>query len=353
MKKGLLYLVIGVLVVSLAFAGCGQSAKPAATDTQAETNVQETTKAATEETTQAQNSSGSDASGKTYRIGIVHADISTPVFAYMEKMFAYHAPSHNVEVIQFDGKGDTATQVQQLQDCITQGFDGVILDPVDPAGVVPACKKIMEAGIPLATFSSDLPKENEADRTFCVTADDYQAGVIAGQEFLEAFPNGGSIVEVGGFAGYDAQIKRHNGFRDTIEGSNLVVLDFQTCPTGWDANEAMDQMQNFIVKYGDKIQGVYCHWDGGLTGCFQAMKAANMDPIPLYTLGIDGNQDGFNNVRSGLQDISLMQNFDLMTNVCLELMVKVLNGETVPSSTMPPWELITLETIDNYNAPEW
>lgn len=350
MKKRLLVLVVGILIVSLAFAGCAQNPTPAATDAPAVTDAP----AATEATTQSDTESPSaDASGKTYKVAVCNADISTPVFAFMEKMFALHAPEHNIEVTQFDGKGDTAIQVQQLQDCITQGFDGIIIDPVDPAGVVPACKKVMEAGIPLATFSSDLPKENEADRTFCVTADDYQAGVIAGQKFMEAFPDGASIVEVGGMAGYDAQIKRHNGFRDTIEGSNINVLDFQTCPTGWDANEAMDQMQNFIVKYGDQIQGVYCHWDGGLTGCFQALNAANMDAAALYTLGIDGNQDGFKNVGSGIQDISLMQNFDKMTNECMALMVKVLEGETVPSSTMPPWDLVTSDTIDSFTAPEW
>ena len=112
-------------------------------------------------------------------------------------------------------------------------------------------------------------------------------------------------------------------------------------------------MQNFIVKYGDKIQGVYCHWDGGLTGCFQALKAANMDGASLFTLGIDGNQDGFENVGSGLQDISLMQNFDTMTNVALQLMVKVLQGEEVPSTTMPAWDIVTADTIANFTAPEW
>ena len=346
MKKRSLVLVAGILILSLVFTGCAaQTTTPVDTSSTAVTAApvaQDSTETASTET-----------SSKMYKVAVINADISTPVFAFMEKMFALHAPENNIEVVQFDGRGDTATQVQQLLDCITQGFDGVIIDPVDPAGVVPACKKVMEAGIPLATFSSDLPKENEADRTFCVTADDYQAGVIAAQSFMEHFPDGTSIVEVGGMAGYDAQIKRHNGFRDTIEGSNINVLDFQTCPTAWDANEAMDQMQNFIVKYGDQIQGIYCHWDGGLTGCFKALEAANMDATALFTLGIDGNQDGFQNVGSGLQDISLMQNFDTMTNACLALMAQAIQGQTVPSTTMPPWDIVTSETINTFTAPEW
>jgi ABC-type sugar transport system substrate-binding protein len=349
MKKRFLILAVSIIcVVSLVFTGCAQQASPS-NDT---TKAPETTEAAetTEGDADQTSASGSD---KMYNVAVCNADIATPVFAFMEKMFALNAPGNNMTVTQFDGKGNTATQAQQLEDCITQGFDAIILDPVDPAGLVPACKKVMAAGIPLATFSSDLPAENEADRTFCVTADDYQAGVIAAQEFMKAFPDGASIVEVGGMAGYDAQIKRHNGFRDTIEGSNITVLDFQTCPTGWDANEAMDMMQNFIVKYGDEIEGIYCHWDGGLTGCFQALNAAKMDPVPLFTLGIDGNQDGFKNVGEGLQDISLMQNFELMTNVCQQLMVEVLEGGTVESSTMPPWGIVTSESIDTFTAPEW
>lgn len=352
MKKKVISLItVGVMLVAL-LAGCatGTSTTTAATTAAAATTTAAAATTAAGATTAA--AATTAGSGKIWNVAVCNADISTPVFAFMEKMFASHAAENNMKVTQFDGKGDTATQVQQVESAIAQGFDAIILDPVDPNGLAPACKKAIAAGIPIATFSSDLPAANEADRTFCVTADDYQAGVIAGEAFMKQFPDGATIVEVGGMAGYDAAIKRHDGFRKTIEGSNIKVLDYQTC-TAWDANQAMNIMQDFIVKYGDQIQGVYCHWDGGLTGCVTAMTAAKIDATKIFSVAVDGNKDGFKNVTEGVQALSIMQNFDKMTNICEQNLVKVLNGEKVDSTTMPAWDFVTKDTISTLTAPEW
>lgn len=45
-------------------------------------------------------------------------------------------------------------------------------------------------------------------------------------------------------------------------------------------------MEDFIVKYGDKIDAVFCHWDNGATGVINALENANMDGV--YIVAVDG-----------------------------------------------------------------
>jgi ribose transport system substrate-binding protein len=56
----------------------------------------------------------------------------------------------------------------------------------------------------------------------------------------------------------------------------------------------MNIMDDFIVKYGDQIQGVFCHWDNGATGVIGALKNANMTDV--FVVGVDGCRAGFDQV---------------------------------------------------------
>jgi len=286
------------------------------------------------------------------KVAFLNQDAANPSCAFMAKMFTQHAPTFNMELTCFDGKSDPQTQANQFNDCISQEYDVIIIAPNDPNSVVPSAMQAQKAGIAVVLFASDLPEEGQAFRNFYVGADDYAGGATAAQSFIDQFPDGANIVEIGGQSGHGATNKRHDGFMSVIEGSNINILDYQDCEQ-WDANDAMDIMQNLIVKHGDAIDGFFCHWDGGLSGCVQALKDAGIDPASKYSIGIDGNRDGFNNVREGVQAVSIMQNFDVLTYTALELTDKLLAGEEVPEINMPQWGIVTAESIDTFTEPEW
>ena len=357
MKKAIVTLALVMLCCMLVFTACA-SQTPAPSQSAAESSAAAPSSAAASSAAAPSSAAASSAAAssapaaKTYKVAFCGPDAATPSVAFMYKMFVKHAPEFNMEVTFFDGKADPATQAQEIKDCITQGYDSIIIAPNDPNGVVPAVMEAKNAKIAVSLFASDLPAESQQYRDFYVGADDEAGGVAAAQAFMKQFPNGANIVEIGGQSGHGATIKRHDGFTKTIEGSNIKVLASQDC-SKWDANDAMNIMQDFIVKYGDKIQGVFCHWDGGLSGCIKAMTAANMDPTKLFSVGIDGNKDGFNNVKEGTCAVSIMQNFDTMTQSALKLTSQVLQGQKVDSINMAKWDLITKDTINSLTAPEW
>jgi len=279
-------------------------------------------------------------------------DMANESQAFASRMFERHGPNQGFNITVMDNKADPTLDAQSMNTAVAQGAKVIFTMPNDPIAIVPSLMAAQEAGVVLIAFGSDVSEENQKFRDSYIGSNDFLAGQVAGDYFKEHFPNGANIVEIGGQAGHDAAVKRHEGFAEAIAGSSINVLDYQAC-SAWSANDAMNIMQDFIVKFGDQIEGIFCHWDNGFTGVIQAIEAAGLSTDDFFSIAIDGNRAGFDQVRAGQQKVSLMQDFEAMAITAMELANKVMAGETVQSVNYAEWVIITLDTIDDYQYPEW
>jgi len=272
--------------------------------------------------------------------------------AFSAKQFLKYGSEYGFDMYTFDAKGDTQSESQIVTNCIAQRFKVIFLNPNDINAIVPSLMKAKQAGIIVGMFSSDLAPANQKFRDFYAGVNDTMAGQQAAAAFIKQFPNGAKIVEIGGQAGHDAQIKRHDGFNAAIKGSKIQVIDYKAC-TQWSTSEALTIMENMIVKYGKEIQGVFCHWDNGATGVIQAAKAAGMNN--LFIVGVDGNRAGYVQVESGEQSVSIAQDFTVMANKDLELAKAVVAGKKVEPINFVPLTVVNkaLITSGGFDMPEW
>jgi ribose transport system substrate-binding protein len=86
-----------------------------------------------------------------------------------------------------DFPGQVDTIVQQ----ISKKPAGMLVAAFDP-GVVPAINEAIAAGIPVGTFESDVPKDN--DRYFFVGVNAFNAGHAMGPELIKAIGESGEII---------------------------------------------------------------------------------------------------------------------------------------------------------------
>ena len=338
MKKRALSLFLVLLLAAMMFAGCATSSAP------------EEAAPAEEAVTEEAPAEEVEAEAEMWNIVDIAQSMSNESQSFAAKMYEKHAAEYGVNLTVMDAKADPATEAQLVTTAIAQGADAIIVNPNDISGIVPSLMAAKEAGLVVCLFSSDLAPENQQYRDFYCGANDLQAGLAAAETFIKQFPDGANIVEIGGQSGHDAQIKRHDGFVQGLEGSNINLMETQNC-AAWATNDAMDIMQDFIVKYGDQIDGIFCHWDNGATGIIQACTNANVD-IP-FLVGVDGCRAGFDQVAAGTQAVSLAQNFETMAMTTLDLATKVLSGETVEEINYIAWETVSPETIDSLTYPEW
>jgi ABC-type sugar transport system substrate-binding protein len=272
--------------------------------------------------------------------------------AFSAKQFLKYGAEYGFDMYTYDAKGDTQAESQLVTNCIAQRFKVIFLNPNDINAIVPSLIQAKRAGLIVGMFSSDLAPANQKYRDFYAGVNDTMAGQQAAAAFIKQFPNGAKIVEIGGQAGHDAQIKRHDGFNSAIKGSKIQVIDYKAC-TQWSTSEALTIMENMIVKYGKEIQGVFCHWDNGATGVLQAAKAAGM--TNLFIVGVDGNRAGYVQVQSGEQSISIAQDFTVMAKKDLELAKAVLGKKKVEPINFVPLTVVdkALITSGGFDAPEW
>lgn len=289
---------------------------------------------------------------KTVKVAFICSNMANESQSFASKQFVKFGKDFGFEVTVLDAKGDTQTESALVTNAIAQKFKAIWLNPNDINAIVPALIKAKKAGLIVGMFSSDLAPASQKNRDFFVGVNDTMAGETAGAAFIKHFPNGATIVEVGGQAGHDAQIKRHDGFSKAIKGSKINVIDYKT-PNQWATAEAMTIMEDLITKYGNKIQGVFCHWDNGVTGVSQALKAANMLTPDMYIIGVDGNRAGFDQVRTGIQSVTIMQNFEVMAKKSMEMARAVIDGKKIQAVNFVPLSVVDKSNIDSFTAPEW
>jgi len=293
---------------------------------------------------------GVGAQGKLVRAAFVISNAANPSQAFSSKQFLKFGSQFGFDMFTFDAKGDTQAESQIVTNAIAQKAKAIFVNPNDINAIVPALMKAKQAGLIVGMFSSDLSPANQKYRDFFAGVNDTMAGEQAAAAFMKHFPNGAKIVEIGGQAGHDAQIKRHDGFNKAIKGSKIEVIDYKAC-TQWSTAEALAIMENMIVKYGKEIQGVFVHWDNGATGVIQAAKAAGLND--LFIVGVDGNRAGYVQVQKGDQAVSIAQDFVLMTKTDLGLARDVLAGKKVQQINWVPLAVIDKDSVKTFEPPEW
>ena len=291
-----------------------------------------------------------DTGNLPYRAAFVTQAMSNESQAFSWREFQRLAPEFGFRMTMFAGENEPAVEVAGIEQAIAEGFDAIFINPSSIESIIPAITRARQAGIIVGMFSSLLPEEYQHLMDFFCGSDDFLGGQQAGQFVSQRFPQGANFVEVGGQAGHDAQIKRHDGFRAGI-APNIRILASQNAPTGWNTHEAQAIMEDFIVRFGAQIDGVWCHWDNGASGVIQALQNAGMRNV--FVIGYDGNRTGYAQVRAGTQALSVGQSFTNMAWHSLNNARAMLQGVSVPKINWIPVDMVTIDTINSFPEPDW
>jgi len=288
--------------------------------------------------------------GDPARAMFVTQSMSNPSQAFSWKEFQRLMGEFNIDMIQVSGNNEVAAEIAGIEQAIAEGYDVIFCNPSNIDAVIEPLRRAREAGIIVGMFSSQLPEGAEDAMDFFCGSDDFEGGMLAGQFVSSRFPEGANFVEVGGQAGHAAQIKRSDGFRAGI-ANNIIELDAQNCPGGWEPHEARAIMEDFLTKHGDSIDIVWCHWDNGASAVIEAAHAAGKRDI--FIIGVDGNSTGYEQVRAGTQALSVGQSFTNMARQSLTNARTILDGGTVPLINIIPMDMVTIDNVETLPWPEW
>lgn len=277
-------------------------------------------------------------------------------FPYAEAL-KKEAAARGWNLILTDAKGDLNTQVNQVEDLVSKGVMGLMIMPLDAAGIVPVIDKMYaqtKGKLPIITSNvmTDPPKLKSL--IGFAGPNSYLEGRAMGEYYVNYFKEKGitkiNYCEVTGTAGYSAAIDRHKGFQDRVRelgwADNFVLFDLQ--PGDWSPDKAQKITENWLTKYGDKIQMIYSHNDGMAIGVVKALQDAGKKPGDILTNGCDGQIEAVENVQSGWMLFTVFQSPATDAATSMKTMEKILKGQKVDYFTYMETPVIDKAVADKY-----
>jgi ribose transport system substrate-binding protein len=200
-----------------------------------------------------------------------------------------------VKLVVADAQGDLAKQTADIEDLIAQQVDSIILNPVDPTGILASTDKLHKAGIPVINVNSQMdPKANPLS---FVGHDTYSIGYAAGtalaEQYDEEFGNKKEIKAaiLLGFPKELYSLYEQNGMiagftAYYLDKYNKVNLNIVASRYGeWSADKALKETDDILAAYPDLDILFTC--DGTmLMGAMSAIQSAGRKgEIKLATVG--------------------------------------------------------------------
>lgn len=246
----------------------------------------------------------------------------------------------------YDGLTDPVTQNNLLEDAINMGADAIIMLPAEAAGCSTMLERCAELGIPVIVVNSKTDNTDQLATAY-VGSDDVQAGEMMAKFVVEQIPAGGGYGHIQGIIGNSAQIQRGEGLHNILDPlSNWSLLDGAEQTAEWQAEKAVKFAEDWLTKYGDKLNAIICDNDDMSSAVQSAMNAAGRNDI--VSIGVDGNVGPLTMVKNGELRATIYQDGGGQVKKAIELAIDVLNGKTVAKETMVDFVLITKDNVGQY-----
>ena len=229
-------------------------------------------------------SSGMAAADDKPVVGLIMKSLANEFFQNMLEGAEAHAAQrgdYELRAVGMQNETDFESQINAVENFITQGVDAIVVAPADSKAMVRPLKRAMAAGIVVVNFDvaldEDAKKQQGVELAF-VGPDNRGGAKLAGDALGAALGAGGKVVIIEGNPGADNATQRRLGFEDSVAEYKLDLLDSRTAH--WETEEANQVLSTMLTANPD-IQGVMAANDSMAIGVVKALEAAGRDDIKV------------------------------------------------------------------------
>ncbi|HAH61475.1 MAG TPA: D-ribose ABC transporter substrate-binding protein [Treponema sp.] len=264
-------------------------------------------------------------------IGLSVSTQNNPFFVTLADGARKQAEVSGCELSIVDAGDDVVKQTSDIEDLVSKKIKVLIVNPVDSSAIAPAVTAAKKAGIPVIAVDRTVIGETVT----CQIASDNVAGAkMAGEYLLSLVGDGAEIAELQGVPGASATIDRGKGFHEAVDGKAKIVASLTA---NFNRVEGMSVTEN-ILQGNNDIKGIFAHNDEMALGAVEAAASAGKK---IVIVGFDATDDAVAAVKEGRMAATVAQQPGEMGKVAVETALKIINGESVPSSLPVIVSLIT------------
>jgi ABC-type sugar transport system substrate-binding protein len=312
-KKVITVLITGLLLTGLAFAG-GQKA--------------------------------SEGAGGI-RVGATLQDLGNVYFIDIAKGLEDQAKKLGWQLTIADGKSDAQTQINSIENFITDGVNAIIIAPYDSAALVPYVARAKEKGIRVICVTQSV---NGYDAWLGLPEKEYglAGGTLAGQWIVDHFPKD-APVEVGiiSYPEMETIIDRGEGLKEGILklAPNAKIVNEQSAATP----ERGEQATSAMLQANPNIKVIACINDSGALGALNAVQAARKATDDFCIVGLDATEEAIARIKEGTVLRATVDIAPVQTGRdTIDLVAKVLKDGPIPQP-----QIIGMVPVDASNISKY
>ena len=256
------------------------------------------------------------ATAEIEKIGLAVPNLQADFFNQIKLGVENYAAEKGIEVIVVDAKNDTATQVSQVQDLMTQGIDDRTPE-----------------GAPGDTFIAG--ESVESAYQVC----NHIIGLAGGE---------GKMAIIHGQKGTTPEVLRFEGCKRAIDENPGIELVTQQWSQMWSPDEGFSIAQNMLQANPD-LKLIFGQADGLAMGAAKAVDVAGLSDQVIIG-GYDGDVAALEYLAKceGPFIVTATQSTQLMGRLAVDSAIKVAAGEEVPERQIPNAVLTTCEDAPAY-----
>ena len=280
---------------------------------------------------------------KDVTIGLAVANLQADFFNQIKQSVEAEAKAKGVTVITVDAKGDSATQVSQVQDLITRGVKALIYIPAGATAAGVPVKAAKSANIPVICVDRTPP---DAPGDTFIATDSVSAAKTLGEYVGKITSGKGKIGILQGQLGTTPEQDRDKGFNEALQGFPGLEVVAKQPSKAWMQDEGFAIGQDMLQRHPD-ITVFFGRADALALGAARAVKVANVDH-KVIVVGFDGDVAGLKAVRDGTLQATMTQQTQGMGRLALNSALDAINGKTLPKEQLQEAVLTTKDNVGPY-----
>lgn len=267
---------------------------------------------------------------------------------------AYADGLDGVDVQIEDAQNDVGRQLNQIQNFIASGVDGIVVNAVDTDATIAMTKAAAAANIPLVFVNREpVNVDDLPDNQAFVASNEVDSGTLETKEVCrllkeEGKGDGAKIIVLMGELSNQAARQRTQDVHDVIatdECNFMTIVEEQT--GNWSRTEGADLMTNWLSA-GIEFDAVVANNDEMAIGAIQALKAAGIAMEDVIVAGVDATQDALAAMQAGDLDATVFQDAAGQGQGAVDAALKLARGEDVDRKVYIPFQLVTPDNIGDY-----
>ncbi len=260
-----------------------------------------------------------------------------------------------------DSRSDVSTMLNNIDNLVTGGAQGIILFPADASSAIPTMKQYVEQGIPfvIGDYAQEPASEDDIVWETFVGHDMRALGEAAGAvavEYLKTLDKDDPVcLFISRPTSGQVSTDRFEGFRDTVLAAfpNARIIEEGDVGAG-SRDSAQSLMENVLQR--EAVIDVVCgHNDAEVVGAYNAAMSANRTEIKF--VGIAGDRDVLTYITEGneywLGEV-LQDPVDLGYQATEAIYQVMVEGKEIPLVwDLPLPQAITPDNVAEYDWQNW